>query len=88
VLEFLRSHGYKRGSFQTYGARHLDSVLSLLGNQKAAGDMIATGTSVGCGIVDGPPRRLSDGDLIECEILGVPGTRNVIRIPAQRARKS
>jgi hypothetical protein len=37
VFEFLRSHGYKRGWFRTYGARHLDSVLSLLGNQEADG---------------------------------------------------
>jgi hypothetical protein len=30
VSEFLRSHGYDRGWFRKYGARHLDSVLSLL----------------------------------------------------------
>ena len=48
------------------------------------GDMIVTGTSVGCGIVDRPPRLLNDGDVVECEIVGYPGCRNVIRIPAQR----
>jgi hypothetical protein len=30
VFEFLRSHGYERGWFRAYGARHLDFVLSLL----------------------------------------------------------
>lgn len=30
VAEFLRSHGYGRGSFRRYGARHLNFVLSLL----------------------------------------------------------
>ena len=30
---------------------------------------------------------LGDGDLAECEILGIPGARNVIRIPVQRPRK-
>ena len=50
------------------------------------GDMIATGTSVGCGIVDRPPRLLKDGDVVECEITGYAGCKNVIRIPAQRAR--
>jgi hypothetical protein len=31
VFEFLRSHGYRRGWFRAYGARHLDFVLSQLG---------------------------------------------------------
>jgi 2-keto-4-pentenoate hydratase/2-oxohepta-3-ene-1,7-dioic acid hydratase in catechol pathway len=48
------------------------------------GDMVATGTSVGCGIVDRPPRLLNDGDVVECEIVGYAGCRNAIRIPAQR----
>ena len=52
------------------------------------GDMIATGTSVGCGIVDVPPRLLSDGDVVECEIVGYPGCRNVIRIPAQKKKRA
>src|SRR6266508_771309 len=30
VFEFLRSHGYQRGWFRKYGARHHDFVLSLL----------------------------------------------------------
>ena len=31
-----------------------------------------------------PPRLLDDGDVVECEIAGWPGCRNVVRIPAQR----
>lgn len=30
VFEFLRSHGYQRGWFRAYGARHRDFVLTLL----------------------------------------------------------
>jgi 2-keto-4-pentenoate hydratase/2-oxohepta-3-ene-1,7-dioic acid hydratase in catechol pathway len=46
------------------------------------GDMIATGTSVGCGIVERPPRMLNNGDVVECEITGYPGTRNKLYIQA------
>jgi hypothetical protein len=42
------------------------------------------GTSVGIGIVEVPPRLLDDGDVVECEVVGWPGCRNVVRIPAQR----
>jgi 2-keto-4-pentenoate hydratase/2-oxohepta-3-ene-1,7-dioic acid hydratase in catechol pathway len=50
------------------------------------GDLIATGTSVGCGIVDRPPRLLNNGDVVECEIVGFPGCRNIIRIPGQNRK--
>jgi acylpyruvate hydrolase len=49
------------------------------------GDLLSMGTSVGIGIVEVPPRLLGDGDVVECEVAGWPGCRNVIRIPAQRA---
>ncbi len=52
------------------------------------GDMISTGTSVGCGIVDVPPRLLNEGDVVECAIVGYPGCRNTMRIPAQKMRRA
>ena len=48
------------------------------------GDLLSMGTSVGIGIVEVPPRLLNDGDVVECEIAGWPGCRNVVYIPAQR----
>jgi acylpyruvate hydrolase len=51
------------------------------------GDLLSMGTSVGIGIVEVPPRLLGDGDVVECEVVGWPGCRNVVRIPAQRAAR-
>ena len=51
------------------------------------GDMLSMGTSVGIGIVEVPPRLLNDGDVVECEVAGWPGCRNVLRIPAQHAAR-
>lgn len=44
------------------------------------GDLISMGTSVGLGILEVPPRLLADGDVVECEIDGYPGSRNVVRL--------
>lgn len=44
------------------------------------GDMITMGTSQGIGIAEIPPRLLSDGDVVECELSGFPGTRNTMRM--------
>lgn len=85
-----RVNGEERQSFPTsdmvHGVEalieHISSIITL-----HPGDMIATGTSVGCGIVERPPRLLNDGDVVDCEIVGYPGCRNAIRIPAQRTKK-
>ena len=85
-----RVNGEERQSFPTsdmvHGVEalieHISSIITLHPR-----DMIATGTSVGCGIVERPPRLLNDGDVVDCEIVGYPGCRNAIRIPAQRAKK-
>ncbi len=45
------------------------------------GDLIAMGTGLGVGILERPPRLLRDGDVVECEIQGYAGCRNVFRIP-------
>lgn len=42
------------------------------------GDLIATGTSVGIGIIQDPPALLADGDVVECELTGYSGTCNEI----------
>jgi 2-keto-4-pentenoate hydratase/2-oxohepta-3-ene-1,7-dioic acid hydratase in catechol pathway len=44
------------------------------------GDMITMGTSIGLGILETPPRLLANGDVVECEIDGYPGSRNIIRL--------
>lgn len=84
-----RVNGQERQSFPTsdmvHGVPALIEYLSAIITLKP-GDMIATGTSTGCGIVERPPRLLSDGDVVECEIVGYPGCRNAIRIPAQRKK--
>lgn len=86
-----RVNGEERQNFPTsdmvHGVEalieHISSIITL-----RPGDMIATGTSLGCGIVEKPPRLLNDGDVVDCEIVGYPGCRNAIRIPAQRAKRS
>ncbi len=42
------------------------------------GDVIATGTSLGIGIVKKPPEFLEEGDVVEVEIDGYPALRNRI----------
>jgi acylpyruvate hydrolase len=42
------------------------------------GDLIATGTSVGIGIIQDPLALLADGDVVECELAGYSRTRNEI----------
>jgi len=86
-----RVNGEERQNFPTSDMVHgvpalieqISSIITL-----RPGDMIATGTSVGCGIVDVPPRLLNDGDVVECEVVGYPGCRNIIRIPAQKKKKA
>ena len=46
------------------------------------GDLITMGTSQGIGIAEIPPRLLRDGDVVEVELSGFPGTRNTIRAGA------
>jgi 2-keto-4-pentenoate hydratase/2-oxohepta-3-ene-1,7-dioic acid hydratase in catechol pathway len=90
VRMVARVNGQERQSFPTSDMVHdvpaiieyISAIITL-----SPGDMIATGTSVGCGIVDRPPRLLNDGDTVDCEIVGYPGCRNVMRIPAQRKQK-
>lgn len=84
-----RVNGEERQSFPTSDLVH--DVPALIAYMSATmtlhpGDLIATGTSVGCGIVDRPPRLMSDGDVVECAIVGYPGCRNVFHIPAQREK--
>ena len=43
------------------------------------GDLISMGTSQGIGITEIPPRLLSDGDVVETQLSGYPGTRNTMR---------
>lgn len=43
------------------------------------GDLITMGTSQGIGIAEIPPRLLRDGDVVEVELSGFPGTRNTMR---------
>ena len=85
-----RVNGEERQSFPTsdmvHGVQALIAYISAIITLHP-GDLIATGTSVGCGIVDRPPRLMNDGDVVECEIVGYPGCRNVFRIPAQRTKK-
>ncbi len=85
-----RVNGEERQSFPTsdmvHGVEALIEYISAIITLHP-GDMIATGTSVGCGIVDRPPRLLNDGDVVDCEIVGYPGCRNILRIPAQRTKK-
>ncbi len=85
-----RVNGEERQSFPTsdmvHGVEALIEYISAIITLHP-GDMIATGTSIGCGIVEKPPRLLNDGDVVDCEIVGYPGCRNVMRIPAQKARK-
>ena len=50
------------------------------------GDIIATGTPSGVGIVQKPPKLLKDGDLVRIEIEGIGQIENrVIREPAETA---
>ena len=83
-----RVNGEERQSFPTsdmvHGVKELIAFITRIITLEP-GDIIATGTSIGCGIVERPPRLLRSGDLVECEIVGYPGTRNVIHIPAQKA---
>jgi len=51
------------------------------------GDLIAMGTGLGCGILELPIRLLKDGDVVECEIVGYAGCRNVFRIPGWKSEK-
>lgn len=44
------------------------------------GDLITMGTSQGIGIAEVPPRLLRDGDVVEVELSGFPGTRNTMRM--------
>jgi 2-keto-4-pentenoate hydratase/2-oxohepta-3-ene-1,7-dioic acid hydratase in catechol pathway len=37
------------------------------------------GTSSGIGIAEVPPRLLQDGDVVQAELSGYPGTSNTIR---------
>jgi len=43
------------------------------------GDLITMGTSSGIGIAEVPPRLLNDGDVVEAELSGYPGTSNAMR---------
>ncbi len=43
------------------------------------GDLITMGTSSGIGIAEVPPRLLRDGDVVETELSGCPGTKNTMR---------
>jgi 2-keto-4-pentenoate hydratase/2-oxohepta-3-ene-1,7-dioic acid hydratase in catechol pathway len=85
-----RVNGEERQRFPTgdmvHGVEALIEAISAIITLRP-GDMIATGTSVGCGIVERPPRLLNDGDVVECEIVGFPGCKNAIRIPAQQKTK-
>jgi acylpyruvate hydrolase len=80
-----RVNGEQRQSFPTsdmvHGVKELIEYMSAIITLNP-GDMIATGTSVGCGIVERPPRMLNNGDVVECEITGYPGTRNKLYIHA------
>lgn len=40
------------------------------------GDLITTGTSLGIGIIEKPPVFLEDGDVVECEIVGIGTIKN------------
>jgi acylpyruvate hydrolase len=46
------------------------------------GDLISMGTSQGIGIAEVPPRLLADGDVVETQLSGYPGTRNTMRFAA------
>lgn len=46
-----------------------------------AGDLIAMGTGLGCGILERPPRLLKDGDVVECWMDDYAGCKNTFRIP-------
>jgi acylpyruvate hydrolase len=47
------------------------------------GDLITMGTSQGIGIAEIPPRLLRDGDVVEVELSGYPGTRNTMRMSSE-----
>jgi len=55
-----------------------------------AGDMIAMGTGLGCGILEvrWAPRLLNDGDVVECEIVGYAGCKNKFRIAGWKSEKT
>ena len=44
------------------------------------GDLVLTGTPWGCGEFMRPPRRLHDGDLVECSIEKIGTLRNRVRM--------
>jgi 2-keto-4-pentenoate hydratase/2-oxohepta-3-ene-1,7-dioic acid hydratase in catechol pathway len=46
------------------------------------------GTSQGIGIAEVPPRLLKDGDVVETQLSGYPGTRNTMRFASQRPQGS
>jgi 2-keto-4-pentenoate hydratase/2-oxohepta-3-ene-1,7-dioic acid hydratase in catechol pathway len=48
------------------------------------GDVIATGTPAGVGHYQQPPRYLSDGDLMRCEIEGIGAVENPVVDAAPR----
>ena len=52
------------------------------------GDLISMGTSQGIGIAEVPPRLLKDGDVVETQLSGYPGTRNTMRFASQRPQGS
>lgn len=52
------------------------------------GDLISMGTSQGIGIAEVPPRLLKDGDVVETQLSGYPGTRNTMRFASQPRQDS
>jgi acylpyruvate hydrolase len=77
-----RVNGEQRQSFAATGWVHSPAeVVSYLSGFMTLqpGDLITMGTSSGIGIAEVPPRLLQDGDVVQAELSGYPGTSNAIR---------
>lgn len=76
-----RVNGEERQRFSPADMVHdVAAVVEYLSNLVTLepGDLIATGTSLGIGIIQDPPTLLADGDVVECELVGYAHACNEI----------
>jgi acylpyruvate hydrolase len=80
-----RVNGEQRQNFPATGWIHTPAQVVAFVSEFLTlqpGDLISMGTSLGIGIAEVPPRLLNDGDVVETQLSGYPGTRNTMRFAA------
>ncbi len=76
-----RVNGEEKQRFSTWDMVHtVAEIIEYISARitLSPGDVIATGTSVGIGIIKKPPEFLAEGDVVETQIEGYPALRNRI----------